>query len=582
MKNYRIKLVKKFLPGLATLALILIFLTPYRAHADLCPVDMRNSTTVITLQNPDLTTLLPNGTYWMSIGWADDNGIGCFNFKQEVTITASSSLSSCVSTATGSGICITINPINLVPGVPGCNLTTLPGSDGLRTLYTSIIISATEFSASLLELNYTPFSAPLTDNCFVAVIPVTFSGITSSYTTSPSPRVIIDWTTSSESSLDHFSIEKSYDGSHFYKIGQVAATNTSSTHNYTFPDLNPIRNAYYRIASISIDCYRKYSGITANGSYCPINDQNCPKTFTPPNITQDCTPPNNNGSPYIKGTSPVCDLNYHFFRMTNVNGEATVTWSASPANVVTLYPIGRTVALKKTGSGSSITLQCTVVRYGVTTNYYKTITFNNQQSIIAYWESSYDGAGVLDPSYYHYDYVSPYSNVWVHTSIPTSQTWTVEDGSIEGHGWIPYIGGTGAFEFYMPPGGWGTVRITGNDAGYCPTTATFTFVATSGGRPGSGYFATSPSKDRIRIVKKAKALEINSISRQKVLNKQDIDKPSVVKVYDIMGNLRKTTTLPGGATTMDIDASNLPSGWYFVHIVRNAADKEVLKVWLAK
>jgi hypothetical protein len=565
MKNYRTKLVNKILPGLATLAFTLIFLTPNRAHADLCPVDIHNSATVITLQNPDLATLLPAGTYWMSIAWQDDAGEGCFNFKQQVTISVSSSLSSCVSNASGSGICITIDPINFAGG---CNMPALPGSDGLRNLYTSIIISQGEFTANLLELNYTPTSSPLTDNCFVAVIPVTFTAISAPYTTSPSPKVTINWETASESNLDHFSIEKSTDGANFSKVGQVAATNTSTTHNYSFIDNNPIRQAQYRVAAISIDCYRKYSLITTGGSFCTIGQQGCATTFTPPTVTQDCTPPNNNGSPYIKGISPVCDLNYHYFRMTNVNGEATVTWSASPANVVTLYPIGRTVALKKTGSGTSVTLQCTVVRYGVTTNYYKTITF--PQTVVGYWSSSYDGSGVLDPNYYNF--VSYYSSVWVYTTTPSNQTWTVESGNIEGYG------GSGGFGFYVPEYGWGRVRVTGNDPGQCPTTAIFMFVGTSGSR----YAATSPSKDRIRIIKKSKALEINHNSTQKVLDKQNIDKPSLVKLYDMMGTLRKSTIMPANSTTFDIDASNLTSGWYYVHIIKSGKDAEVIKVWVDK
>lgn len=580
MKNYQKKMVKKILPCALSLVLTFIFLIPYKSQADLCPIDIHNNANTITLQNPDLQTLLPAGTYYMTIGWQDPNdGSGCYTNTQAVTISHSNSLGSVVSGATGAGIYITITP-NFAET---CPITDLPGSDGLRYLLTSIVITQSLGSSTLLEVNFSPNGTmPNVDNCFTAIIPVTYTTVSSSYSSSSPANVTVSWTTASESSLAHFSIEKSSDGVNFYKIGEVAATNTSSTHSYSFPDYNPIRRAYYRIAGISIDCYRKYSIIVVNGSFCTIGSSGCATTFTPPSITQDCTPPNNNGNPFIFGISPVCDTKGHLYRLKNVNGEATVTWSALTSGVVTLTPIGRTVVVKKTGTGSSVTIRATVVRYGVTTTYDKTIYFNPQQSILAYWSSSYDGAGTLDPSYYHYDYVSPYSTVWVYSSIPSNQTWTVEDGSIESHGWNPYVH---AFEFYMPPNGWGTVRITGNDAGYCPTTATFTFVANSGGRAASDYFAINPSKHLIRVVKKTKdplsPTPPNGFDAR--LNKNKLnEKPSLVKVYDIMGNLRKTTTMPANSVTLDIDASNLPSGWYYLHVIKSAKDTDVIKVWVDK
>jgi hypothetical protein len=73
---------------------------------------------------------------------------------------------------------------------------------------------------------------------------------------------LLDWTTSSETNSRSFDIEKSTDGSNFYKIGSVdAAGNSTTERTYSFRDNRISSVNYYRLRMNDIDGKNKLSGV---------------------------------------------------------------------------------------------------------------------------------------------------------------------------------------------------------------------------------------------------------------------------------------------------------------------------------
>lgn len=558
----------KHLLRLGCFLLAFIFITPEIVTAQpYCPLARHNNDYTITLQNPDLYNNFVAGSYLARIGWTTDGSDGCLTKEQAVTITKTTNLGTCVSGASGSGICITF-PTPVEFEFP-CVIGTLPSADGLDAYYVSIAITTNPGASPFFTMDFGPENIsgpdPTLDFCEYIVIPVNWSPLAATLLSGPN-RTQLTWTAYTESNLDHYSIEKSIDAITYYKIGQVAAVG-STPHNYSYIDANPKRNNYYRVVAVDIDCRRTVSLIR------PVTCSACPIPFTPPSVTPDCPAPNT--SPTILGLASVCDTNTHLYRLKNVLGQVQATWSISPSTIATLKPAGRLVGVKRNGTASgTATLTCTVVKGSFTSYYTKTITFGASSDPIAgNYSTSFDEAGMLDPNTYLY--VHGYSNVWLFINYPyTNPTWTYQGGSITPNGWNYSVN---AYEFFMPVDGWGTMQVTASIAGGCPKSQMFTFIASSGWRGiVSDYFATSPSKHLIRVAVKPDA-KITDTKRKLA---SQVGKPATIKVFDMLGNLRKTAIMANGRTSMDIDAVNLSSGWYFVQIIHDQKNVETLKVWL--
>ncbi len=87
-----------------------------------------------------------------------------------------------------------------------------------------------------------------------------------SFTATPeTKRVRLNWRTSSELNNHHFNVERSFNGSHFIKIGEVAATGNSTIyHDYVFYDDAPLKGrSFYRLQQVDFDSKFKYSAIVA-------------------------------------------------------------------------------------------------------------------------------------------------------------------------------------------------------------------------------------------------------------------------------------------------------------------------------
>ncbi len=78
-------------------------------------------------------------------------------------------------------------------------------------------------------------------------------------------KVILNWTTASESNNSYFEIERSINGNQYQPIGRVAGIGTTSqTTHYSFTDFSPFTATnYYRLKQVDIDDRYKYSAILA-------------------------------------------------------------------------------------------------------------------------------------------------------------------------------------------------------------------------------------------------------------------------------------------------------------------------------
>jgi hypothetical protein len=92
------------------------------------------------------------------------------------------------------------------------------------------------------------------------VIPIRLSDFYVNYN---SGNAGIYWQTATEINTDHFEIEKSFDGTHYFRVSNVpAAGNTSAPKNYSYTDRNiEYRATYYRLRVVDKDASAAYSKI---------------------------------------------------------------------------------------------------------------------------------------------------------------------------------------------------------------------------------------------------------------------------------------------------------------------------------
>jgi hypothetical protein len=74
--------------------------------------------------------------------------------------------------------------------------------------------------------------------------------------------VLLNWSTQSEGSNEHFEIERSNNGTSFTKIGEVAALQTNGNQQYSYIDNVPLNGYnYYRIKQVDKDGSYQYSSV---------------------------------------------------------------------------------------------------------------------------------------------------------------------------------------------------------------------------------------------------------------------------------------------------------------------------------
>ena len=130
----------------------------------------------------------------------------------------------------------------------GGNWTSTGGSASGNVTTTGTITSNAIGSFGSLTFGYTSFPVPLKLLSFSAV---RASGIS-----------FLKWVTENEYNVDHFDVQRSYDGINYSTIGNVAARNSGFREQYNFEDHSTFKGfAWYRIRSIDSDGKFSFSRI---------------------------------------------------------------------------------------------------------------------------------------------------------------------------------------------------------------------------------------------------------------------------------------------------------------------------------
>jgi hypothetical protein len=537
--------MKKLLQGSLLLVFFLSILNPSNLRAQAyCPIKIFNNSQTIGLSVTDaIYNDFVNGNYFLTI--ISDNYLGCVEYYDLlVPVTKTANLTSVITPAEAmKGITFTINSMtSCIPNLP---------DNALQTGSVSIILRKAN-GDEFFRLNFLDGSA---EECPYIAFPVTFGSFTATQLTNPT-RYRLNWTTYTESVMGHFSIEKSVNGSTYYKIGQVAATNNPSGSSYQFFDNSPNNKNYYRIVSVDLNCYKQNTNIVWTSC------STCPTTFTPPSITPDCTSPVT--TPYISGPVSICDSSRKIFKLNNIKGEAQVTWSVSPANLATLSQIGRMVTVKRTATPGQGTLTATVVKNGATTTYSKQVVFGLPTLVLTGSSTS------PDPCTGYYQYTAsvlmlPGTNAsqydWYEGSYymgsGQSYTWTI----------------TSQFNYNFQ------VRYNG------PCGQSIAYGTTPGGsyeRMQSGRYVASAKPGNANITIQLFDCPVDPIPPYQDRHAANRASTIDVKIYDMYGNFKKAAKMKASDAQLTINIPGLREGIYYVHLIEPGKKPQVLKVWNGK
>ena len=115
--------------------------------------------------------------------------------------------------------------------------------EGTTTIDFTVMNIAGSYASERFKIVFRP-AAP------AAPLPVTFVSIKASQ---KNADIMVEWKVEAESNLDHYDVEKSFDGNNFSKAGAVSVGKTNAG-NYHWLDQEPVSGShYYRIRSVDID-----------------------------------------------------------------------------------------------------------------------------------------------------------------------------------------------------------------------------------------------------------------------------------------------------------------------------------------
>jgi lysyl endopeptidase len=248
----------------------------------------------------------------------------------------------------------------------------------------------------------------------------------------------------------------------------------------------------------------------------------------------------------ISGPSSFCTSTS--YSIPNLPPAATVTWTASPAGVVSLSSSGSTVIVNRIYNGT-INLSASVVSCGVTYPVSKNgITVGT--FIEGSYSTSYDGGGPLVKYPQEgYNNIQPYSWVWANVSF--NPTWTKIDGTISSWNYNGYN-----LEFYLAPNDWVTFRATVTYNG-CTSYQDYTFIAQS-------FFLYTVAPNPV-------GSELNIFIDDGKLRSQNIRKSAdqnirQVMIMDRFGNVLRQQKYTGNTRKATLNVSGLATDMYVVRI----------------
>jgi hypothetical protein len=167
----------------------------------------------------------------------------------------------------------------------------------------------------------TSFSDFQSGHFTLAVVPVKMVSFTAE---AKQGSAILSWTTANEQMVDHFEIQRSTDGSNFFKIGLEAASNKVQGDRNQFEDRSFSNDAYYRIKTIDLNGNYSYSKIL----------------FIKNQVLQTALLVQNSGKNGLVVLNKSAQTGSFRYRLFNMNGSQVVNGNISiSANSTTAIPV---------------------------------------------------------------------------------------------------------------------------------------------------------------------------------------------------------------------------------------------------
>ena len=113
-----------------------------------------------------------------------------------------------------------------------------------------------------MPLSVLPGITDASDTIAPVILPVRFVSVQANCNDG---KVLVTWVTAEEQNSSHYEVERSADGVRWEVIGRVqAAGNSSAETRYSFIDISPRLNGFYRIAEYDLDGQKIYSSVASD------------------------------------------------------------------------------------------------------------------------------------------------------------------------------------------------------------------------------------------------------------------------------------------------------------------------------
>jgi hypothetical protein len=346
------------------------------------------------------------------------------------------------------------------------------------------------------------------------------------------------WTTQQESNASHFIIERSSvanSATTDMEIGSVAATNTSTPHNYTFIDQYPLNGTnYYRLRMVDFDNRIDYS------PYRYMSCSGC--TVTPPQL--NCAGYSITGPALLCSGAATYQLNPAMYY-------TTYNWSISNTVAVPDNFHKPTMTLTQSMSGL---LDISLALSRCTSNTNNKVKGISVGKVVSGYFSGPSSQGDLieDGTGTNYGTEGYYT---VHISNPANYTptWTYLTGTVST--W--YVNAWNELVFYLPASGDAMFQLDINtDCG--PATYYYDFVENGG----FGYYTLSPNPASSQI---NLYVDDRKLSRMKTGRAADQNIQQVI-ISDKTGNTVLQQRFPANTRNASLNISSLKLDMYTIRV----------------
>lgn len=276
----------------------------------------------------------------------------------------------------------------------------------------------------------------------------------------------------------------------------------------------------------------------------------------------------------ISGPDTLCSSGT--YSVTNMSPNATVTWSASPAGVVSLTPIGDSVTVNALGSGN-VTLTAAILNPCQTTDTVnKVITAGTPSGAYISYEAHTGGSAYLFT--YNGQFANPPVTYFEMQSLNNVPIYAWPPGSNKG------LPPSTLYDVYgvgiSLPSGTAEVRARFMDqCGWSDWSETFDLPGENA--PTRYSVSPNPAQNTITIVSNNENKDRENIkfAAQPSSSTHDIKQ---VMIYNASGKLIRQQYFSGSPSRVDMSVSGLTNGVYFIHVTDSYYHEETHKLIIAR